>query len=223
MKSKVTYYWLLLLIPAAFILWYFNTRQSNMPIRYLPYYGPKFANKGNDTVFHTVQAFEFTNQYGEKVNQQTFNNAIYVTEYFFTTCKSICPIMNNNLVKVYNTFKQRPDFFILSHTVDPETDSVAVLKAYADRHGVQGNKWLFVTGPKKELYQMARKSYLLNAEEGNGDEEDFIHTQNFALVDKEKHIRGYYDGTDSLEIDRMIKEIRLLLKEYEYKNATAAN
>ncbi|MCC6370444.1 MAG: SCO family protein [Bacteroidia bacterium] len=214
MKFKVNYYWVLLLIPVAFVAWYLNTQQQNNPTYHLPYYGPKHAAKANDTVFHTVPDFEFTDQDGDKVTQNTFKNTVYVTEYFFCTCQSICPVMNNNLIKVYKAFGAKPDFKILSHTVDPETDSMAVLKDYALKHGVHDKKWLFVTGSKKDLYGLARKGYLLNAEEGDGGAEDFIHTQNFALVDKNRHIRGYYDGTDSLEIDRMIKEINVLFQEY---------
>ncbi len=121
------------------------------------------------------------------------------------------------LERVYKQFKDRNDFLIISHTVDPENDSTAQLLRYAKLHGVNDDKWLFVTGEKKHLYEIARKSYLLNAEEGNGDAEDFIHTQNFALIDKEKHIRGFYDGTDSLEINRLINEIKILMDEYAYK------
>jgi protein SCO1/2 len=217
MKGKFNYYWLLLLLPAAFLAWYFYSKKQDAPIRYLPYFGPKSYGEARDTTYHTVPDFEFTDQYGEKVNKSTFKDKIYVTEYFFTTCKSICPVMNNNLEKIYREFGDSADFMILSHTVDPETDSVPVLKNYADAHGVKDKKWLFVTGKKEDLYRLARKGYLLNAEEGNGGEEDFIHTQNFALVDKESHLRGFYDGTDSLETQRMRQDINLLLKEYEYK------
>ena len=213
MNFKFKYYWILLIIPAAFIIWFFNQSAQDKPIRYLPYYGPKYADKLNDTSYHTITNFKFIDQYNEEVNETTFKNVIYVTEYFFTTCKTICPIMNTNLIKVYQRFKNKPDFKLLSHTVDPETDSVNVLKEYAINHGVTDKRWLFVTGSKKELYAMARKSYLLNAEQGNGDEDDFIHTQNFALVDREKHIRGFYEGTDSLEIERLITDINLLYKE----------
>jgi protein SCO1/2 len=220
MKGKFNYYWLLLLLPAVFLGWYFYSKKQDMPIRYLPYFGPKNYTGARDTTYHTVPAFEFTDQYGEKVNKSTFKDKIYVTEYFFTTCKSICPVMNNNLEKIYGEFRDSADFMILSHTVDPETDSVPVLKRYADAHGVKDKKWLFVTGKKEDLYRLARKGYLLNAEEGDGGEEDFIHTQNFALVDKESHLRGFYDGTDSLEMQRMRQDIKLLLKEYEYKKRT---
>lgn len=218
MNSKFNFYWLLLIIPVVFLGWYFVSEKENKPVRYLAYFGPKHALKVNDTTYHSIPAFEFTDQDNQKVNSETVKNKIYVTEYFFTTCGSICPVMNRNLEKVNKTFRDKSDFLILSHTVDPETDSVPVLKAYALQHGAEEGRWLFLTGPKSKLYELARKGYLLNAEDGNGGEEDFIHTQNFALVDKERHIRGFYDGTDSLEINRLIQEIRLLYKEYDYKN-----
>jgi protein SCO1/2 len=217
MNSKFSYYWLLILAPVIFISWYFISAKKNEPIRYLPYFGPKNIENTKDTGYHTVPSFEFTDQYGEKVDLQTVGHKIYVAEYFFTTCKSICPVMNDHLQRVYRKFKTRPDFLILSHTVDPETDSVPVLKEYANQHGVNDKKWLFVTGPKQDLYRLARKGYLLSADEEKGDAEDFIHTQNFALVDQERHIRGFYDGTDSTEISKLIQDIQLLYQENDYK------
>lgn len=221
MNRKFNYYWLLILIPIGFICWYFIAKKEDAPVRYLAYFGPKNALKINDTTYHTIPAFEFIDQDSNKVTKETVKDKIYVTEYFFTTCKSICPIMNNNLIRIYTEFKNNKNFLILSHTVDPETDSVHVLKTYANAHGVDNKQWLFVTGSKKDLYGLARKGYLLDTQEGNGGDEDFVHTQNFALIDKEGHIRGFYDGTDSLEINRLSGEIKLLLKEYEYKNKTA--
>jgi protein SCO1/2 len=217
MKTKFNSYWLLLLAPVLFLAWYYISEKENKPARYLPYFGPKNALKVNDTTYHFIPVFEFTSQYNEKVTLATVKNKIYVSEYFFTTCKSICPVMNNNLQRVHKEFKTKKDFLILSHTVDPEEDSVTVLKEYAKNHDVNDQSWLFVTGSKKQLYELARKGYLLNAEEGTGGEDDFIHTQNFALIDKEQHIRGFYDGTDSLEINRLIQDIKLLYKEYDYK------
>ena len=125
--------------------------------------------------------------------------------------------MNTSLERVYTAFHDRNDFMILSHTVDPETDSVAQLLSYSKLHGVKDKKWMFVTGDKKHLYEIARKGYLLNAEEGDGGAEDFIHTQNFALIDKERHIRGFYDGTDSIDVNRLLVDIKLLLQEYDFK------
>jgi protein SCO1/2 len=215
---KDKYYWLLLLVPAIFIGWYFYNKEEAKPIRTLPYFGPKNALKVNDTTYHTVACFFFKDQNNNKVTEQTVAGKVYVTDFFFTTCRSICPIMSTELERVYKKFKDRNDFLILSHTVDPETDSVPQMKEYAKLHGVTNDHWLFLTGDKKDLYQMARKSYLLNAEEGNGGEEDFIHTQNFALVDKERHIRGFYDGTDSVDINRLIIDIGILFDEYAFKN-----
>ena len=217
MKRKFNYYWLLILIPLVFIAWYLLSIKKDQPIRYLAYFGPKHTLKVNDTTYHTIPDFEFINQFNKKVTQQAIKNKIYVAEYFFTTCKSICPIMNRNLERVYKEFENNPDFLILSHTVDPENDSIPALLAYAKTHGVISNKWQFLTGKKTELYSIARKGYILNADDGKGDADDFIHTQNFALIDKEKHIRGFYDGTDSLEINRLIAEIKLLISEYDYK------
>jgi protein SCO1 len=220
MTLKTNYYWLLILFPLIFLAWFFISKQKDKPARYLPYFGPKNAVKINDTSYHSVPDFHFTDQNNHKVDQNAVKGKIYVTEFFFTTCQSICPIMNSNLERIYSKFKSDPEFLILSHTVDPEEDSVEVLKRYADSHGVNDDKWLFVTGTKPDLYGIARKGYLLDANEGDGGAEAFIHTQNFALVDKERHIRGYYDGTDSLEVERLIREIILLKKEYEFKSKT---
>lgn len=218
MKSKNTIYWVfLILIPLVFLTWYFINKQEDKPLRTLPYFGPKSALKVNDTLYHQVADFSFTNQDGKVITEDFIKGKIYVTDYFFTTCQSICPVMSNNLVKVYKAFEKDPSVLILSHTVDPETDTVAQMKQYALRHGVNDQRWQFLTGNKKSLYEQARKSYLLNAEEGDGGEEDFIHTQNFALIDKDRHIRGFYDGTDSLEIQRLITEIKVLQNEYAYK------
>jgi len=216
MNFKFNYYWLLVLFPMAFLWWFLLSTSENKPLRVLPYYGPKNVIGTNDTAYHLVPVFEFVDQDQQKTNLSTVKGKIYVAEFFFTTCKSICPIMNTNLQKVYTAFKNDTSVLILSHTVDPETDSVATLKNYAAGRGVNDKRWLFLTGAKPDLYSIARKGYLLNAEEGDGGEEDFIHTQNFALIDKERHIRGFYDGTDMPDIDRLIRDITLLKKEHAY-------
>ena len=214
MNTKYRYYWLLLLAPAVLLAWFFLARSKERPLVALPYYGPKNRGMKGDTAYHQVPAFRFVDQYGEDVTEKTVADKIYVSEFFFTTCKSICPVMNRHLDRVYALHKNDPDVLILSHTVDPETDSVPVLLSYARQHGVNNHNWLFVTGKKKELYEMARKGYLLDAGEAPSEGEDFVHTQNFALVDKERHIRGYYDGTDSADVERLIKEITRLKNEY---------
>lgn len=209
---------LFVLVLGIFGAWYLLDKKEDKPLRLLPYFGPKTYGTTKDTVFHSVGKFSFIDQYNKQVSNKDVEGKVYVVDYFFTTCKSICPIMNTELTRVHKAFKDREDFLILSHTVDPETDTVAQLAMHAAKYGVSDRKWLFVTGDKKELYEMARKSYLLNAEEGDGGEEDFIHTQNFALIDKDKHIRGFYDGTDSVEVSRLITDIKTLFKEYDYKN-----
>jgi protein SCO1/2 len=167
---------------------------------------------------HTIPPFSFINQYGQTVTHQDLNSKIYVTDFFFTTCQSICPVMSVSMQRMQEVFKNQPDVSFLSHTVDPETDSVPQLLAYANRHNAIAGKWHFLTGNKKDLYHAARSGYLVTATEGDGGEEDFIHTQNFVLIDKMKRIRGYYDGTDSLEVNKMINDVNLLLAEYAYQN-----
>lgn len=216
MKFKDNFYWLLLLIPLVFIGWYIKNTIEDKPIRTLPYFGQKNSIKKGDTAFHKVKPFCFINQYNQKVTEESIKNKIYVTDFFFTTCQSICPIMSTQLERIYTQFSNNNDVMILSHTVSPEEDSVNILKQYASLHGVKDKRWLFLTGDKKQLYDMARHAYLLNNEYGLGDVDDFIHTQNFALVDKEKHLRGFYDGTDSADVTRLISDIKLLLQAYEY-------
>jgi len=216
MKFKDNFYWLLLLIPLVFIGWYIKNTIEDKPLRTLPYFGQKNSIKKGDTAFHKVKPFCFINQYNQKVTEESVKNKIYVTDFFFTTCQSICPIMSTQLERVYSQFSTNNEVMILSHTVSPEEDSVNILKQYAMLHGVKDKRWLFLTGDKKQLYDMARHAYLLNNEYGLGDADDFIHTQNFALVDKEKHLRGFYDGTDSADVTRLISDIKLLLQAYEY-------
>ena len=166
-----------------------------------------------------VQNFSFTDQNGQTVTQKNIEGKVYVTNYFFTTCKGICPKMNFNLKGVYDHFKNDKDFAIISHSSMPETDSVPLLKAYEEKMlGSNPNdpaKWFFVTGSKDSLYKMARQSYLLDNDKNNSVNiaEAFIHTQFFALVDKQKRVRGIYDGLKQDEIARLEKDISTLLKE----------
>lgn len=199
------------LIPVALVVWYLAGKNQRQPVRLLPYYNDKRVK--SDTP-HRVPPFAFTDQYREIVTDSAVAGKIYIAEFFFTTCRSICPVMNSNLDKIYNAFND-PRIRILSHTVDPETDSVPVLRAYADRHHVHDNRWLFLTGDKKALYHMARRGYLLGDAEPAPGEDDFVHTQNFALVDWNRRIRGIYDGTDSLEMIRLGQDIRLLTQELD--------
>lgn len=162
---------------------------------------------------HRVGDFSFYNQLGETVTQKNLEGKIYVADFFFTTCPSICPKMATQMQRVFERFKANEQVMLVSHTVMPEVDSVPVLAEYAKKYGADGGKWLFLTGDKKHLYEMARKSYFAAPGEGSGDEHDFIHTENFVLVDAKRRIRGYYDGTSTEDVTRLMKEIEMLLEE----------
>jgi protein SCO1/2 len=170
-----------------------------------------------DTVFHEVPPFVFLSSNGDSVSNKIADGKIYVADFFFTTCPGICPQMTTQLKRVQEAFIDNPAVLILSHTVDPENDSASVLKAYAEKYKAISGKWYFLTGEKNKLYDLAQKGYSISAlEDSNYNNSDrFIHSDKMILVDKEKHIRGYYNGTDEKEVDRLILEINVLLKEYE--------
>jgi protein SCO1/2 len=166
-------------------------------------------------VLSYVQPFSFTSQDGKKITEKDIAGKVCVVEYFFTTCKGICPKMNNNMKDVFQAYKSEPDFLILSHTVNPETDSVSRMKQYADSLGADPKTWLFLTGTKQSLYNAARVSYLLDDAKNNNDDisNQFIHTQFFALVDKSSRVRKIYDGLKKEELAELKKDISYLLKE----------
>ena len=208
---------------AFFGIGYYRSLSRPQPDRILPIFGPNHADTlrqdGKLVVsqsYHTVPPFRFTNQDNQTVTEVDFKGKIYVTDFFFTTCQGICPKMTKQMERVTQVFKNNPDVRFLSHTVMPETDSVPVLKAYALERAADPKQWQFVTGPKPALYFMARNGYFLTDTKGLGDIDDFVHTENFALVDKEKHLRGFYDGTDSTQVNRLIADINQLLKYYSY-------
>ena len=162
-----------------------------------------------------VLPFAFTNQDGKKITEQDVAGKVFVAEYFFTTCKSICPIMNANMKIVYERFKNEKDFLILAHTCDPGTDSLERLKKYADSLNVDTDKWIFLTGTKDSLYRQARHSYKIDDPNNNplSNEVDFLHSQFFSLVDKNGNVRNIYEGNERKDVERMINEIEVLLKE----------
>ncbi|MGO3182440.1 MAG: SCO family protein [Aequorivita sp.] len=162
--------------------------------------------------YHTIADFSLVNQNGETVTQADYKDKIYVADFFFTTCQTICPIMTDHMVKIQEKLKDEHDVLLLSHTVTPEIDSVPQLKKYAIEKGVNDAKWNLVTGDKKEIYDLARKSYLA-AKDVPYEEFDLIHTENFVLIDKEKRIRGFYDGTDPEAIEVLLHDIEVLEKE----------
>ncbi len=160
--------------------------------------------------YHTIADFKLVNQNGDTITQDFYKDKIYVADFFFTTCPSICPMMTENMMMVQEEFKDDPEVLILSHSVTPEQDSVEVLRAYADKKGILDKKWNLVTGDRKEIYDLARKSYLA-AKNKSGREYGLVHTENFMLVDKEGRLRGRsYDGTNPEEVEALIKDIYTL-------------
>ena len=162
--------------------------------------------------YHTTADFSLTNQNGKTITQDDYRDKIYVADFFFTTCLTICPIMTDHMVKIQKELKDDDEVLLLSHTVTPEIDSVAQLKKYALEKGVNDAKWNLVTGDKKEIYDLARKSYLA-AKDVPYSENDLVHTENFVLVDKKKRIRGFYDGTDPDAIEKLLADIEILKQE----------
>ena len=190
------------------------------PKKTLPIFNPADVNPElvDSTVqykskYHTIADFSFTNQNGKTITQKDYEGKIYVADFFFTTCATICPKMTTNLSEIQTAFANNPKVKLLSHTVFPETDTVPVLKAYAKEHNVDDSKWNLVTGDKKEIYAMARKSYLA-VKLGKPEElYDMVHTENFVLVDAKKRVRGFYDGTDKEDMRRLIEDITFLSNE----------
>lgn len=157
--------------------------------------------------YHTIADFSFTNQNGKTITQKDYEGKIYVADFFFTTCQTICPVMTTNMVEVQKAIKNNPKVMLLSHSVLPDTDSVPVLKKYAIEKGVDDSKWNLVTGDKKDIYGIARKSYLA-VKTGKPEElYDMVHTENFVLVDTKRRVRGFYDGTKKEDIKRLIEDI----------------
>ncbi|KAA0989291.1 SCO family protein [Dyadobacter aurulentus] len=168
-----------------------------------------------DTIYHTIPAFSFVNQDGDTISEEIVKGKIYVTDFFFTTCPTICPVMKRQMTKIYNQYKGNPEFMILSHSIDPEHDTPQVLNKYAKDLGVEGNQWQFLTGEKEKIYDIGQKKYMAVVQEDSAAAGGFLHSGAFILVDKEKHVRGMYDGTTEEGTEKLMKDIAKLLKEYE--------
>lgn len=210
LSKQVIWRWVIVgLIFLGGIIWgYKIVLDSRSQKLLLPVYGIPNPD-GSD---HTVGNFNLVNQNGSHVTEETFKNKIYVADFFFTTCQGICPLMGDQMERIASEYKDNSKVMILSHTVKPDEDSVPVLNQYAIRRKADNSKWLFVTGKKSVIEDLARNSYLV-AELGDTSNTDFVHTQFFALVDTQKRIRGFYDGTDSVEVNKLLKDIEILLKE----------
>jgi len=195
---------------------YFIQKKDRLPIYNPADINPSLVDKSIRNVDHDhrIQSFSLINQLGDTITESTFEGKIYVADFFFTTCMNICPKMSKQMDRAAKEFKDDKEVMFISHSVTPESDSVSVLAAYAELYGADPSKWMLVTGDKKEIYDLARKFYFAVTSNGKGDSTDFIHTENFVLIDKEKRIRGFYDGTSSKEVDQLIDDIRILQKEY---------
>jgi len=197
---------------AAFLFIFDN--ESALPVFNPSDFNPELVDVSlqNEATSHTVADFELLNQNGKTITQKDYENKIYVTDFFFTRCPSICPVMSNNMEELQTVFLTNDAVKLLSISVTPEFDSVPILKAYAQKHKVIDTKWNIATGEKKHIYNLARKSYFAVVNEGDGGMQDFIHTPNFILVDTKKQIRGVYDGTKDEEIQRLINDINVLVQ-----------
>lgn len=168
-----------------------------------------------DTLYHTIPDFAFLNQDSTWVTPKTFEGKIYVADFFFTTCPTICPVMKTQMLRVYEKFKDNPQVLLLSHSIDPKHDSVAVLREFAARLGVDSRKWHFVTGDKEEIYKIGQQEYMVTATEDPTAPGGILHSGAFILVDKDRRIRGIYDGTQEKQVDRLMQDIEKLIGEDE--------
>lgn len=168
-----------------------------------------------DTVYHTIPDFSFVNQNGDTINESIVKDKIYVTDFFFTSCPTICPVMKRQMLKVYEKFKDNPDVMILSHTIDPDHDTPEVLNKFAGDMGITGNQWQFLTGPKDKIYEIGQGSYLVTAKEDATAEGGYIHSGAFILIDKDRRVRGMYDGTTEEGTTKLMEDITTLLAEYK--------
>jgi protein SCO1/2 len=167
-----------------------------------------------DTIYNTIPPFSFVNQDGDTVSEKMVAGKIYVTDFFFTTCPTICPVMKRQMIKVFNDIKGKPDVMILSHSIDPEHDTPQVLKKYAQDLGIEGKQWQFLTGEKEKIYEIGQQNYLVTAKEDKSAEGGYIHSGAFILVDKERRVRGMYDGTTEEGTQKLIADIKILQEEY---------
>ncbi len=179
----------------------------------LPIFGERYIDNG-DTVYHTIAPFQFVDQDSSLITNATFQGKIYIADFFFTSCRTICPIMKTQMLRVYDSLKNDPEVLILSHTIDPEYDTVALLHDFANRLGVESSKWHFVTGVQDSIYKIAQTSYFATAMADENEPDGFIHSGAFLLLDKQQRIRGKYDGTKEEEVNKLIQDIKRLKKEY---------
>ena len=205
----------ILFLPAVFYLVLIQGKNHFKP---LAIYGPKEAISPGDTIYHTIPPFSFVNQEGKVITEKDVEGKIFVANFFFATCPTICPKMNYNLKGVTDKYKDNQEIKFLSFTVDPERDSVEALAAYASERAANPNQWWFLTGNKDSIYALAANGFLVSAAEGK-TAGDFFHSQYLMLIDREKRIRGMYDGLDEADVKKLRDEMDLLIHEYKEKES----
>lgn len=217
LQYKKIYGTAVVLLITAFTLWSCNGEKKKLPILGERDWVTKKVDGKEvvDTIYNQIPPFSFTNQYGDTITEKIVEGKIYVTDFFFTSCPTICPVMKRQMTKVYNEFKGNPDVMILSHTIDPEHDTPKVLNTFAKDLGIEGDQWQFLTGPKENIYAIGQKSYLSAAQEDKTAEGGFLHSGAFILIDKDKYIRGMYDGTTEEGTQKLLKDMKILLEEYK--------
>ncbi len=166
-----------------------------------------------DTLYHTIPDFEFINQDSVKITQEFVAGKIYIADFFFTTCPTICPKMKTQMLRIYEKYKDNPNVVLLSHSIDPRHDTPAVLKEFRSNLGIKGNSWQMVTGDKAKIYEIGQKSYMVSAADDPTQPGGVVHSGAFILVDKNRHIRGLYDGTVAAKVDNLMEDMEILLKE----------
>lgn len=201
-------YWVLGII--AIGVYACNTKSKEA----LPIFGEREVN-GTDTIYHTIAPFQFVDQDSTVITNEVFKDKVYVADFFFTSCRTICPIMKTQMLRVYEATKEMPDVLIISHSIDPEYDTVALLHDFAKRLGVESKRWHFVTGVKDSIYKIAQTSYFATAMEDKAEPDGFIHSGAFLLIDKKGRIRGKYDGTKEEDVNRLIVDIKKLRTDSE--------
>lgn len=180
----------------------------------LKIYGRTEITDEGDTIYHKIADYKFVDQDSNFVTPETFKDKIYIADFFFTSCPTICPKMKTQLLRVYDKYENNPEVMILSHSIDPTHDTVAVLHEFAERLGVSSDKWHFITGDKEDIFKIGQTSYMVSANEDPNEPGGYIHSGAFILVDKERRVRGLYDGTLEESVDKLMNDIDILLKEY---------
>lgn len=204
---------LFLLFPVALAISCSSPSEKSSETAELPILGERYVDDNQDTVYHSIADFAFVNQVGDTIRKEDMAGKVYVADFFFTTCPTICPVMKKEMLRVYEQFKGEPNFRILSHTIDPTHDTQAVLQDYADKLGVpDAATWNFLTGDQEKIFEIGQTSYLTTTMADEMEPGGFLHSGAFLLLDQQGRIRGVYDGTKTDQVDRLLADIPKLLK-----------